>query len=71
MLPTFAPLHPKEFRKKHKMSRMQISIRYQIPENSLKNWLADENSASYREPNEVTKLYFGLLDALETRGLLK
>ncbi|MFB2835323.1 hypothetical protein [Floridanema evergladense] len=65
MLPNYSPMHPKQFRAELNLSRTQISMRYQVPENSLKNWLADENSATYREPNEMTKLYFGLLHALE------
>lgn len=69
MLPNYSPLHPKDFRAKHGLSRQQISIKSKVPPATLKNWLADSNSDIYREPSETVKLYFGLLDALESNTL--
>lgn len=65
MLPNYSPLHPKQYREKSGLTRQQIAVKTRVPFNTLKNWLADETSESYREPTEITKLYFGLIDALE------
>lgn len=68
-IPNFEPMHPKDFRRKHGLSRYQVFLKTKIPLNTLKNWFADESSESYREPTEAAKLYFGLLDALESSPL--
>lgn len=66
MLPNYSPLHPKQYRERSGLSVQQISLKTKISPKTLKNWFADEHSESYREPNEAAKLYFGLLDALES-----
>lgn len=64
MLPNFEPLHPAEFRRKHRLSRYQVHLLSKISFDTVKNWLADKTSNCYREPTEAVKLYFGLLDSL-------
>ncbi|MFB2837312.1 hypothetical protein [Floridanema evergladense] len=64
---TVTPIHPKEFRAKHKLSIAQISILSGVPIETLRCWLAGENSRRKVNPPTYVNHYFGLLDQQFTR----
>lgn len=64
MIPHFEPIHPKDFRAKHKLSVAQIAILSGIPIDTLKGWFSKEESRRVRKPPIGIENYFGLLDSL-------
>lgn len=68
MIPHFKPIHPKDFREKHKLSVAQISIISGIPVQTLKGWFSKGGSKRACNPPIGIEHYFGLLDSLMCGG---
>lgn len=58
---TIKPVTPKEFRKLTGMSIAQISIKSNVPVETLKKWFAGEDSKRRTEPPPYINNYFGYL----------
>ncbi|BAY66793.1 MULTISPECIES: hypothetical protein [Nostocales] len=55
------PIHPKDFKKIHKFSIYQMSKLSGYSVETLKNWLADENSSRFVEPKPYVLNHFGAI----------
>jgi hypothetical protein len=54
-------IHPKDFRYLNKLSLSEMHRLTGYPVETIKNWLAPEDSTKYSEPKEYVKRYLGLL----------
>ncbi|MBE9224061.1 hypothetical protein IQ264_01045 [Phormidium sp. LEGE 05292] len=57
------PIHPKEFRRKYNFSVYQMHRLSGIPIETLKHYLADQDTRKYVEPKPNICLHFGEIAA--------
>ena len=63
MMTPITPIHPREFKEKHNLSAVQLSLLTRIPFETLKHYLAKPTSTRYSNPPEYICYYFGEIDA--------
>lgn len=61
-MPEITPIHPKDFRAKHKWSLAKLHEETEIPIDTLRGFLSPIDSNRYREPKPYICRYFGEID---------
>lgn len=62
------PIHPSEFRYKHRLSIKEMHKLSRIPHSTLQNYLANPDSTRYSRTPEPVQVLFGLLDERLSSG---